>query len=147
MSWRGLILFTSIVSLFSLAYSVSRVEASPLALALFRLAPPLGAALWVEADARNFRRVPCYEFGAFVRFGWPVAVPWYCFWSRGRPGWRAALALIGLVEVLLVPVLLGGGVPLLERGAPLTQHAHEQVERYPSGLLSLRYRVPDAAAV
>jgi hypothetical protein len=55
MSWRGLILFTSIVSLFSLAYSVSRVEASPLALALFRLAPPLGAALWVEADARNFR--------------------------------------------------------------------------------------------
>jgi dihydrofolate reductase len=54
---------------------------------------------------------------------------------------------VDLVEVLLVPVLLGGGVPLLERGAPLTQLAHEQVERYPSGLLSLRYRVPDAAAV
>jgi dihydrofolate reductase len=53
---------------------------------------------------------------------------------------------VDLVEVLLVPVLLGGGIPLLEMGAPLTRLALEQVERYPSGLLSLRYRVPDAAA-
>jgi hypothetical protein len=51
------------------------------------------------------------------------------------------------VDVLLVPVVLGGGIPLLERGAPLTPLALEQVERYPSGLLSLRYRVPGAAAV
>jgi hypothetical protein len=51
------------------------------------------------------------------------------------------------VEVLLVPVLLGGGVPLLEGGAPLTQLTLEEVERYPSGLLSLRYRVLNAAAV
>jgi dihydrofolate reductase len=54
---------------------------------------------------------------------------------------------VDLVEVLLVPVVLGGGIPLLERGAPLTPLALEQVERYPSGLLSLRYRVPGAAAV
>jgi dihydrofolate reductase len=54
---------------------------------------------------------------------------------------------VDLVEVLVVPVLLGGGIPLLETGAPLTWLALEQLERYPSGLLSLRYRVPDAAAV
>ena len=54
---------------------------------------------------------------------------------------------VDLVEVLIVPVLLGGGIPLLETGAPLTRLALEQVERYPSGLLSLRYRVPGAAAV
>ena len=54
---------------------------------------------------------------------------------------------VDLVEVLLVPVLLGDGIPLLERGSLLTRLALEQVERYPSGLLSLRYRVPDAAAV
>lgn len=54
---------------------------------------------------------------------------------------------VDLVEVLVVPVLLGGGIPLLEGGAPLTPLALEQVERYPSGLLSLRYRVPDAGAV
>jgi dihydrofolate reductase len=54
---------------------------------------------------------------------------------------------VDLVEVLVVPVLLGGGIPLLEAGAPSTRLALEQVERYPSGLLNLRYRVPDAAAV
>jgi dihydrofolate reductase len=54
---------------------------------------------------------------------------------------------VDVVEVLFVPVLLGGGIPLLEKGSPLTRLALEQVERYPSGLLSTRYRVPDAAAV
>ena len=54
---------------------------------------------------------------------------------------------VDLVEVLIVPVLLGGGIPFLARGAPLTWLALEQVERYPSGILSVRYRVPDAAAV
>jgi dihydrofolate reductase len=54
---------------------------------------------------------------------------------------------VDVVEVLIVPVLLGGGIPLLETGAPLTRLALEQVERYPSGLLSLKYRVPAAAAV
>jgi dihydrofolate reductase len=54
---------------------------------------------------------------------------------------------VDVLEVLVVPVLLGGGIPLLETGAPLTRLALEQVERYASGLLSLRYRVPAAAAV
>jgi len=53
---------------------------------------------------------------------------------------------VDLLEVLVVPVLLGGGVPLLESGAPLTRLALEQVERYPSGLLGLRYRIPAASA-
>jgi dihydrofolate reductase len=54
---------------------------------------------------------------------------------------------VDLVEVLVIPVLLGGGVPLLETGAPLTRLALEHVQRYPSGLLGLRYRIPGAAAV
>jgi dihydrofolate reductase len=54
---------------------------------------------------------------------------------------------VELVEVLLIPVLLGGGIPLLETGAPLTRLALEQVQRYPSGLVGLRYRIPGAAAV
>ena len=52
-----------------------------------------------------------------------------------------------VLEVLVVPVLIGGGIPLVEPGARLTRLALEHVERYPSGLLGLRYRVPDAAAV
>ena len=63
--------------------------------------------------------------------------------AEDRTAWLRWL----VVAILLVPVLLGGGIPLLERGASLTQLALEQVERYPSGLLNLRYRVPAAAAV
>ena len=54
---------------------------------------------------------------------------------------------VDLVEVLVMPILLGGGIPLLEAGAPLTWLALEHVQRYASGLLGLRYRVPAAAAV
>ena len=54
---------------------------------------------------------------------------------------------VDLVEIGVIPVLLGGGIPLLEAGAPLTGLGLEHVERYPSGLLSLRYRVLTAAAV
>jgi dihydrofolate reductase len=54
---------------------------------------------------------------------------------------------VDFVEVLVGPVLLGDGIPLLERGAPRTNLALEQVERYPSGLVSLQYRVSAAVAV
>jgi dihydrofolate reductase len=53
---------------------------------------------------------------------------------------------VDLVEVLVVPVLLGGGIPLVEVGAPLTRLTLEHVQQYPSGLLGLRYRIPAAAA-
>lgn len=49
------------------------------------------------------------------------------------------------VEVAIVPVLLGGGIPLLEAGLPPTQLALEDVQRYPTGLVGLRYRIPAAA--
>ncbi len=51
---------------------------------------------------------------------------------------------VDLVEVLIVPVLLGGGIRLLKPGAALTRLDLEHVQRYPSGLLGLRYRVPNA---
>jgi dihydrofolate reductase len=54
---------------------------------------------------------------------------------------------VDVVEVLVVPVLLGGGVPLLELGASLTRLALEHVQEYASGMIGLRYRVPVAAAV
>jgi len=54
---------------------------------------------------------------------------------------------VDLVEVLVMPVLLGGGIPLLETGAPLIRLALEHVQKYASGLVGLRYRVPIASAV
>lgn len=53
---------------------------------------------------------------------------------------------VDLVEVAVTPVLLGDGIPLLGAGAPLTRLALEHVQSYPTGLLGLRYRIPDAAA-
>jgi dihydrofolate reductase len=78
------------------------------------------------------------------------AAPGLAIWLFGGGSlFRSLLAAkqVDAVEVVLSPVLLGGGVPLLERGAPLTRLALEEVERYASGLLGLRYRIPDAVAV
>lgn len=54
---------------------------------------------------------------------------------------------VDLVEVLIIPVLLGSGIPFLEPGAALTRLALEDMRKYGSGLVGLRYRVPVAAAV
>jgi dihydrofolate reductase len=54
---------------------------------------------------------------------------------------------VDIVEVAVIPVLLGGGVSLLEAGAPLTPLSLLHSQAYPSGLLSVQYQVPDAAAV
>ena len=50
------------------------------------------------------------------------------------------------VEIAVMPVLLGGGVPLLEPGSSPTRLLLEDVQRYPTGILGLRYRVPAAEA-
>jgi dihydrofolate reductase len=52
---------------------------------------------------------------------------------------------VDIVEVAVIPVLLGGGVPLLETGAPLTRLALVHSQSFPSGMVSLRYKVRDAA--
>ena len=52
---------------------------------------------------------------------------------------------VDLMEVAVMPVLLGVGIPLVEAGAPVTRLTLEDVQRYPSGLLGLRYQVPAAA--
>jgi dihydrofolate reductase len=54
---------------------------------------------------------------------------------------------VDIVEVVVIPVLLGGGIPLLEAGGPLTRLSLQHVQAYPSGLVSLRYEIRDAAAV
>jgi dihydrofolate reductase len=48
------------------------------------------------------------------------------------------------VEVTVVPVLLGSGIPLLPPGAPRTMLELLRTQTYPSGMVSLIYRVPSA---
>lgn len=48
------------------------------------------------------------------------------------------------VEVTIVPVLLGGGIPLSAPGAPEVQLALEGTRQYPSGMVTLNYHVRGA---
>jgi RimJ/RimL family protein N-acetyltransferase len=52
---------------------------------------------------------------------------------------------VDLVEVAIMPVLLGGGIPLIEPGAPRTPLSLVQSRPHPSGVVTLRYEVRDAA--
>lgn len=46
------------------------------------------------------------------------------------------------VEVTIVPVVLGGGVPLVGAGVPRTSLRLSDTHRYPSGMVTLSYEVP-----
>jgi dihydrofolate reductase len=48
---------------------------------------------------------------------------------------------VDMIEVSLIPVLLGGGVPLLPPPAPQTKLTLSQQKVYPSGRISLVYQV------
>lgn len=55
-----------------------------------------------------------------------------------------AVGQVDRVEVTVVPVLLGGGVPLLPPGGRRTALTLVDTRRYPSGMVSLIYSVDDA---
>lgn len=57
-----------------------------------------------------------------------------------------AAGQVDAVEVTVVPVLLGGGVPLLPPGVPRTTLALGWSHVYPSGMVGLHYAVPAARA-
>jgi dihydrofolate reductase len=52
-----------------------------------------------------------------------------------------AAGQVDQVEVTVVPVLLGGGVPLVAGGIPRTELRLERTHQYPSGMVSLTYAV------
>jgi dihydrofolate reductase len=57
-----------------------------------------------------------------------------------------AAGQVDRVEVTVVPVLLGGGVPLLPAGVPRTALALAHSHVYPTGMIGLYYAVPGATA-
>jgi dihydrofolate reductase len=52
-----------------------------------------------------------------------------------------AAGQVDQVEVTIVPVLLGGGTPLIAGGAPRSQLTLEGTHAYPSGMVGLTYSV------
>jgi dihydrofolate reductase len=55
-----------------------------------------------------------------------------------------AAGQVDRVEVAVVPVLLGGGIPLNPPGSPLTTMTLMDTTRYPSGIIMLNYSVHNA---
>jgi hypothetical protein len=113
MTWRSLWLYSGVFALIGLAYQILEAEPSRPAALLLSYGTPVAVAVWIDGDARHRRRSPCWEFGAFVVFAWPIAVPAYCFWSRGRRGWRLLGALL---TVIVGPAVLGTLIYAVYRG-------------------------------
>jgi dihydrofolate reductase len=56
-----------------------------------------------------------------------------------------AAGLVDRVEVALMPVILGGGIPLAGSGAPRSRLLLTRSDAHPSGIVSLAYDVQPAA--
>ena len=68
-------------------------------------------------------------------------------WLFGGGGLFATLLAgrqVDCVEVTVVPILLGGGTPLLAAGSERANLRLIHTHRYPSGMVSLHYDVADA---
>lgn len=71
--------------------------------------------------------------------------------GAGRPIWlfgggslfRSLLDAkqVDIVEVVVIPVLLGGGIPLLETGGSSTRLTLVRAQPHPAGAVTLRYEV------
>ncbi len=61
-------------------------------------------------------------------------------------GTLLAAGQVDAVEVTVVPVLLGEGVPLVPAGVPRAALAFTHSHAYPSGMVALHYAVPGARA-
>ena len=59
--------------------------------------------LWMDADARKLRRLPCHDFGFLTGMYFPLSLVWYCFWSRG---WRGGLMLLVLLALWVAPYVI-----------------------------------------
>ena len=59
--------------------------------------------MWMQADARRRRCVPCFDFGFLAYATFPLSIAWYCVWSRG---WRGLRLLLGLFCLFFVPLFI-----------------------------------------
>jgi dihydrofolate reductase len=69
----------------------------------------------------------------------------WLFGGGALAGSLLVAGLVDVVEVALVPVLLGGGVPLVATGLLRTRLRLTHSQSNPSGVVSLRYELQDGA--
>ena len=96
----ALLISISVIATFQIGYVVAAMPPSPASTMLMQFAPSLALVFWIDADARQRRRTPCYDFGLLMVLFFPASLIWYPVWSRG--GW-GFLSLIGLLTLMCVP--------------------------------------------
>lgn len=64
-------------------YSHYGMEGSGLSQLLWRWGTALLLVWWVQADSREIKYRPRYEYSAFMFFGWPLLLPYYLLRTRG----------------------------------------------------------------
>jgi|SRR5215475_9072797 len=69
---------------------------------LWKLGFPAFLASWVHLDKQNKRLNLPFEFDAFVFFGWPVALPYYLYRTRGKRGLLITTAVYALYVAPMV---------------------------------------------
>ncbi len=78
----------------------ARPEASAL---LWSLVFPTLLAIWARMDRRRQSLKLPFEFDAFVFFGWPLALPYYLYRTRGKTG---LLIVAAIYAFYLVPMVV-----------------------------------------
>lgn len=93
-------------------YAYYGIEGSGLSELLWRWGTPLLLVWWVQADSRETEYRPCYEYSAFMFFGWPLLLPYYLLRTRGIRGFF----LMGFFFMLFfAPWVVTLAVPFVNR--------------------------------
>ena len=87
---RLLLLLFILTAIYSIGLSILAFHRGPeragTAALLWSLEFQTLLAVWVRMDRRRRNMSLPFEFDAFVFFGWPVAVPYYLYRTRGKRG-------------------------------------------------------------
>jgi hypothetical protein len=101
-------------------FVVAAVRGQPplmLAWLLVQYAVPVALIAWIEADARERRRTPCFDFGLFLLALWPFSLFWHCIATRG---WRGSALAVGLYLLCGVPMMFMTAIDVLRAMRSMT---------------------------
>lgn len=98
-----LVVYSMALSGLLVTYLAAGCSPSPAFEALAWFSWLLLLALAVVTDARRRKSTPCFDFGMFCMMVLPIAVPWYCFWSRG---WRGIFVIAAIFALWVGPYFI-----------------------------------------
>ena len=79
----ALIVMALIATALRCGYAFARLPVSSPAEYILGLCWGVPVVIWMNYDAVRRRSRPCFDFGLFLIYAFPLSMLWYCFWSRG----------------------------------------------------------------